>query len=144
MRTDGIERRHDICYIISIMKMDIRKHVKPVRLKQLPAEMRVELKNARLSRDWSQRDLGRHLGLPQMHISGIESGKIVPRFDTLLDYVRGLDYDLLLVPRNLVPAVLGLVREHEASNKPDGGEERSLYAVNEDEPETKEQRSDEI
>jgi hypothetical protein len=87
---------------------------------------------------------GAYLGLPQMHISGIESGKIVPRFDTLLDYVRGLDYDLLLVPRNLVPAVLGLVREHEASNKPDGGEERSLDAVNEDEPETKEQRSDEI
>ena len=126
------------------MNNDIRKHVKPVRLKQLPAEMREELKEARLKRGWSQRDLGRHLGLPQMHISGIESGKVVPRFDTLLDYVRGLDYDLALIPRTLVPAVLALVREHKASNKPGGEEERSLYAVNEDEPETKERRSDEI
>jgi transcriptional regulator with XRE-family HTH domain len=126
------------------MNNDIRKHVKPVRLKQLPAEMREELKKARLKRGWSQRDLGRHLGLPQMHISGIESGKVVPRFDTLLDYVRGLDYDLVLIPRTLVPAVLALVREHKASNKPGREEERSLYAVNEDEPETKERRSDEI
>ena len=126
------------------MNKDIKKHVKPVRLKQLPAELREELKKARLSRGWSQRDLGRNLSLPQMHISGIESGKIVPRFDTLLDYVRGLDYDLLLIPRTLVPAVLALVREHKASNQPDGGEERSLYAVNEDEPEPKERRSDEI
>jgi transcriptional regulator with XRE-family HTH domain len=126
------------------MKNDIRKHVKPVRLKQLPAEMREALKEARLQRGWSQRDLGRHLGLPQMHISGIESGKVVPRFDTLLDYVRSLDYDLLLIPRTLVPAVLALVRELKASNKPGGEEERSLYAENEDEPEMKERRSDEI
>ena len=126
------------------MKMDIRKHVKPMRLEQLPTEMRGQLKKARLSRGWSQRDLGRNLGLPQMHISGIESGKIVPRFNTLLDYVRALDYDLLLIPRTLVPAVLALVREHKASNKPGGGKEGSLYAVNEDEPETKERRSDEI
>jgi transcriptional regulator with XRE-family HTH domain len=126
------------------MKGNIRKHVKPMRLEQLPTEMRGQLKKARLSRGWSQRDLGRNLGLPQMHISGIESGKIVPRFNTLLDYVRVLDYDLLLIPRPLVPAVLALLREHKARNKPDGGEEGSLYAVNEDEPETKERRSDEI
>jgi hypothetical protein len=81
--------------------------------------------------------LGHHLGLPQMHVSGIESGKIVPRFDTLLDYVRGLDYDLVLT-------VLALIREHKASNKPGGEEERSLYAVSEDEPEKKERRSDKI
>jgi len=79
-----------------------------------------------------------------MHVSGIESGKIVPRFDTLLDYVRGLDYDLVLVPRSLVPAVLALILEHKASNKLGGEEERPLYAVSEDEPEKREQRSDEI
>jgi transcriptional regulator with XRE-family HTH domain len=126
------------------MKSDIKKHVRPVRLGQLPTAMREELKKARLNRGWSQRDLGRNLGLPQMHVSGIESGKIVPRFDTLLDYVRSLDYDFLLIPRTLVPAVLALVREHEASKQPGGGEEQSLYAVNEDEPQTKERRSDEI
>jgi transcriptional regulator with XRE-family HTH domain len=126
------------------MRNDIKKHVKPLRLKGLPAEMRQELKEARSNKGWSQRDLGQRLGLPQMHVSGIESGKIVPRFDTLLDYVRGLDHDLVLVPRSLGPAVLALIREHKASNKPGGGEERSLYAVGEDEPEKRERRSDEI
>jgi HTH-type transcriptional regulator / antitoxin HipB len=126
------------------MRDNIKKHIKPLRLKGLPAEMREELKKARTKKGWSQRDLGQRLGLPQMHVSGIESGKIVPRFDTLLDYVRGLDHDLVLVPRSLVPAVLALVREHKASNKPGGEEERSLYAVSEDEPEKKERRSDEI
>lgn len=126
------------------MRNDIKKHIRPLRLGELPAEMRKELKEARNEKGWSQRELGRHLGLPQMHVSGIESGKIVPRFDTLLDYVRGLDYDLVLVPRSLVPAVLALIREHKASSKPGGEEERSLYAVNEDEAEKKERRSDEI
>lgn len=122
---------------------DIKKHVRPLRLEELPAEIREELKEARNNKGWSQRELGRHLGLPQMHVSGIESGKIVPRFDTLLDYVRALDYDLVLVPRSLVPAVLALIREHKASNKPGAEEQRSLYAVI-DEAEKKERRSDEI
>ena len=126
-----------------MMEKNIIKHIKPVRLTELPADMREQLKEARTSRGWSQRELGRHLGLPQMHVSGIESGKIVPRFDTILDYVRGLDYDLLLIPRTLVPAVMALVREHKASDQP-GEEERPLYAVTEDEPETKERRSDEF
>jgi transcriptional regulator with XRE-family HTH domain len=126
------------------MKEDIKKHMRPVRLAELPADMRKELKEARDNRGWSQRELGRYLGIPQMHVSGIESGKIVPRFDTLLDYVRGLDYDLMLVPRTLVPAVMSLIREHKASSRPEGEEERPLYAVNEDEPETKKWHSDEF
>ena len=120
------------------------KHIKKIRPNGLPEEMRAKLKEARSKNGWSQRELGRRLSLPQMHVSGIESGKIVPRYDTLLDYVRSLDYDLLLVPRTLVPAVLALVREHQTSEKSGGDEERSLYAVNEDETESNEWHSDEI
>src|SRR6266852_8432483 len=94
------------------MVRNIKKPINPVRLDGLPADMRRELKEARRKRGWSQAELGRRAGLPQMHISGIESGKIVPRFDTLLDLVRVLDYDLLMVPRALVPAVQALVRDH--------------------------------
>lgn len=126
------------------MRKDIKKHVKPVRLGELPVEMREELKQARLRRGWSQREFGRRIGLPQMHISGIESGKIVPRFDTLLDYVRSLDYDLVLIPRTLVPAVLALLREHKTSSESADEGDRPLYAANEEERETKERGSDEI
>jgi transcriptional regulator with XRE-family HTH domain len=115
-----------------------------MRLDGLPTDMRGELKEARRKNGWSQVELGRRTGLPQMHISGIESGKIVPRFDTLLDLVRVLDYDLLMVPRALVPAVQALIRDQRNQTQHGGGEERSLYAAENDEPGTQERKRDEL
>jgi len=106
-----------------------------MRLNGLPEALRLELVEARRQRGWSQVDLGRRVGLPQAHISGIESGKIVPRFDTLLDLVRVLDRDLLMVPRTLVPAMQALIREHRSQdrNMEDDEGERPLYATEADE-----------
>lgn len=109
------------------MKTDIKKHIKPLRLKGLPENMRRSLIAARLNRRWSQAELGRRIGLPQAHISGIEAGKVAPRFDTLLDLVRILGHDLLLTPRSLVPAVQALIRDEGQET-----EERALYADNEE------------
>jgi transcriptional regulator with XRE-family HTH domain len=112
-------------------------HVKRTRLNGLPDALRRELIEERHKRGWSQAGLGKRLGLPQTHISGIETGKVVPRFDTLLDLVRVLDRDLLMVPRTLVPAVQALVRDY---RRPDHGNdaaegERPLYAANDEEDE---------
>ena len=109
-------------------------HIKSNRLKELPEDVRRDLVEARQKRGWSQAELGRHVGLPQVHISGIETGKVVPRFNTLLDLVRVLDYDLLLVPRSLVPAVQSMIRDqrHPDRNATEEGE-RPLYATEEDE-----------
>jgi transcriptional regulator with XRE-family HTH domain len=113
------------------------KHIKSMRLDGLPEDLRHSLKEARRARNWSQEAFGRQVDLPQAHISGIEAGKIVPRIDTLLDLVRALDFDLMLVPRALVPAVQALVRDHrrgeDGGDHDDDGEERSLYADVEDE-----------
>ena len=111
------------------MKRDSKKHIKPLRLRGLPADLRDHIKEARAKRGWGQRELGAAVGLPQPHISAIESGEIVPRFDTLLDIVRVLDLDLLLVPRSLVPAVQSLIH---AQKEPESAE-KSLYAADEDE-----------
>jgi transcriptional regulator with XRE-family HTH domain len=125
------------------MKKDIKRHVKPLRLEGLPEDLRLALKEARVTRRWSQRELGSRLGLPQMHISGIESGKIVPRYDTLLELVRILDRDLLMVPRALVPVVQSLIRDHLRHDQGGEGEERPLYGTGDDEQKTPE-RPDEV
>ena len=125
------------------MRNNITRHIKPLRPEGLPEEMRLALKAARAARGWSQRELGNRLGLPQMHISGIESGKIVPRYDTLLELVRILDHDLLMVPRALVPAVQSLVRDHLTKHQ-GGSEERPLYGSGDDEEKTQERHADEV
>src|SRR4051794_39308713 len=88
-------------YIVSIMRTDSKKGIKPLRQKALPEELRRALILAREKRGWSQRDLASRLSVGQRHISGIESGKIVPRYDTILEIVRMLDRDLIMVPRAL-------------------------------------------
>lgn len=122
------------------MENDTNKHIKPLRLEGLPEDMRRELKEARVKRGWSQRELGSRLGLPQTHISGIESGRIVPRYDTLLELVRILDRDLLMVPRALVPAVQSLIRDYLRESGKGESEERPLYAVEDEEPKSDEER----
>ena len=104
--------------------------------------MRRALKEAREKRGWTQRDLASRAGLTQTHISGIESGKIVPRYDTLLELVRILDRDLLMVPRALVPVVQSLIRDHLQPDQKGEGDDRSLYADDTDEESNKEPRDE--
>ena len=126
------------------MENNIKKDIKSLRLKALPEDIRHTLKQARERHGWSQRNLASRVGLTQKHISGIESGRIVPRYDTLLELVRILGWDLMMVPRALIPAVQSMIRDH---LRPDGGggsDERPLYAVDDDEREPQERREDEL
>ena len=95
----------------------------------LPVDLTRKLVEARHAHRWTQRELAGQVGLPQVHISKIETGKVIPRYDTLLEIVRVLDHDLILVPRNLVPAVQTLIRDAGTfgSSRVDEGE-RPLYA----------------
>jgi len=128
-------------YIVSFMIMDEKKGVKLLRSKALPAELRRALIETRQKHSWSQRDLASRLGIGQRHISGIESGKIVPRYDTLLEMVRMLDRDLIMVPRALVPVVQSIVRDHHKDQEGEG-EERSLYAADRDNDSSQEPRDE--
>lgn len=112
-----------------------------LRTKGLPEDLRKRLKEARRKRRWGQRKLAAQVGLAQPHISSIESGEIVPRFDTLVEIARVLDLDLLLVPRSLVPAVQSLIR---ASDEPDEPEERPLYGTGDEEAGAESERHDEF
>lgn len=126
------------------MRHNITKHIKPLRLGALPHGMRGALRDAREERGWTQRELASRVGLTQTHISGIESGKIVPRYDTLLELVRILDHDLLMVPRALVPVVQSLIRDHMRPDQNGDGEERALYADDDESEGSTEEPRDEV
>src|SRR5262249_36952589 len=111
----------------------MESHIGKRRLQGLPADLRHTLVEARHRHQWSQRELATKVGLPQVHISAIETGKVAPTFNTLLDLVRVLGFDLLLVPRPLVPAVQSIIRDSEHAQRQDAGEgERPLYTAEED------------
>ncbi len=68
------------------------------------------LKAAREASGISQRDLSAKAGVPQSHISKIESGGTDIRLSSLIELARALDLELTLVPRKLLPAVEGILR----------------------------------
>ncbi|MCB1394120.1 MULTISPECIES: helix-turn-helix domain-containing protein [unclassified Nitrobacter] len=67
------------------------------------------LRAAREQTGLSQRDLSARIGVPQSHISKIESGGTDLRLSSLVELARALDYELVLVPRKLLPAVEAIV-----------------------------------
>lgn len=68
----------------------------------------LSLKQARADHRLSQRELSAKIGVPQSHISKIENGKVDLQASSLIDFARALDLEVMLVPRNLVPAVTAL------------------------------------
>ncbi len=68
------------------------------------------LKKARERKGLSQRSLSARTGLPQSHISKIESGGTDIRLSSLIELARVLDLELKLVPRKAVAAVETVVR----------------------------------
>ncbi len=67
------------------------------------------LKAARLARKLSQRALGAKAGIPQSHLSNIEAGRVDLTASSLIALARALELDLMLVPRQLVPAVKSIL-----------------------------------
>ena len=116
--------------------------MKPVRLKSLPENIRREIRRARLERHWSQSELGEKIGLAQRHVSVIETGKIAPRYDTLIEILRVLDLDLALVPRELLSAVRALVRDYRDRDATGVSGERSLYAAEDGDDDEEERWND--
>lgn len=72
------------------------------------------LKAARLEKGLSQRALSQRIGVPQSHISRIESGQVDLKTSSLVEIARALGFELTLVPRSLVPAVEALSRSSQA------------------------------
>lgn len=76
-------------------------------------EIAKTLKAARESKGLSQRELSIKSGVPQSHISKIESGVVDLRTSSLISLARDLGLELALIPRKTVPAVKSIVRTNE-------------------------------
>jgi HTH-type transcriptional regulator / antitoxin HipB len=69
------------------------------------------LKQARLAKGWSQRELGTRAHIPQSHISRIEAGAVDLQLSSLIELARTLELEVTLTPRAALPAVKSVVRQ---------------------------------
>ena len=69
------------------------------------------LREARKKKGISQGALSSKTGIPQSHISKIESGTVDLRISALNELSRNLDLELMLVPRQLVPTFKALLSD---------------------------------
>jgi HTH-type transcriptional regulator / antitoxin HipB len=77
-----------------------------------------QLQGARKAKKLSQHDLGQALVLPQSHISKIESGKTDLRLSNLENIAHFLGFELMLVPKGLVPYFESTIAGKDMSHTP--------------------------
>lgn len=68
------------------------------------------LKDARVRKGYSQRELSARSGVPQSHISKIESGGVDLRLSSLIAIARVLDLEVLVAPKKSVPAINAVIK----------------------------------
>ncbi|MCE2597098.1 helix-turn-helix transcriptional regulator [Motilimonas cestriensis] len=89
------------------------------------------LREARIQKGLSQRELSAISGVPQSHISKIESGNVDLRVSSLITLSRVLDLELFVAPKKYVPAIKSIIRSSQGIN--DDGEQMSpAYKIEED------------
>lgn len=75
-------------------------------------EIAASVREARIAKALTQKELGQRVGLPQSHISKIEKGTVDLKLSSLVEIARAIDLEITLVPRKALPAVEGAVRAH--------------------------------
>lgn len=89
------------------------------------------LRDARIRKGFSQRELSARSGIPQSHISKIESGSVDLRVSSLIALARVLDLELLVVPKKSVPAIQSIIRSSNGTHA-EGEHVSPAYRLEED------------
>ena len=76
------------------------------------------LKAARVAKGWSQRTLSQKVGIPQSHISKIESGAVDLKTSNLMEMARTLDMEVMLVPRTMIITIRSLLSQETIKDTP--------------------------
>ena len=90
------------------------------------------LQAARDRRGLTQRAFAEKAGTTQARVSKIENGDTDARLSTIIEFARTLDLELMLVPRQHIPAVKAILA-HAAPD--DALEPRPAYSLDEDDGE---------
>lgn len=77
------------------------------------------LQEARKHKGFSQRELSARSGVPQSHISKIESGNVDIRISSLISLARVLDMELFLAPKKTAPAIQSIIRTSQTAHHGD-------------------------
>lgn len=86
-----------------------------------------QLKETRENMGISQRELSTRAGVPQSHISKIESGNVDLRLSSLVAISRVLELELALIPRKYFSAVNSIIDG--ASSETSGQPPRPAYSL---------------
>jgi transcriptional regulator with XRE-family HTH domain len=78
------------------------------------------LREARVRKGFSQRELSTRSGVPQSHISKIESGGVDLRMSSLIALARALELELFVVPKKSVPGISSIIRSGQGINAING------------------------
>lgn len=92
------------------------------------------LRKARIDKGFSQRELSVRSGVPQSHISKIESGAVDLRVSSLIAIARVLDLELFLVPKKSVPAIKSIIKySHNKAKQDETNDISPAYTLDGDE-----------
>ncbi|WP_111976916.1 helix-turn-helix domain-containing protein [Algibacillus agarilyticus] len=86
------------------------------------------LREARARKGFSQRELSARSGVPQSHISKIESGGVDLRMSSLIALARVLDLELFVAPKKSVPAIKSIIRSSQGSSNNGINDEAELMS----------------
>jgi transcriptional regulator with XRE-family HTH domain len=84
-----------------------------------------QIKAAREGKGLSQRALAERVGIPQGHISRIENANVDLQASSLIQIARALDLELMLIPRNALPAIEALRRRRPIDETPAASRNRT-------------------
>lgn len=96
------------------------------------AHISERLREARLAKKLSQRALSKLAGVPQSHISKIESNQVDLRLSSLVAMANALGLEVILVPRKAMPVVESVARQSMLSASEAGSEPKPAYTLDDE------------
>lgn len=104
--------------MLSYIKLYVRYMKVDQRMTYATEQIAASLKEARENKGLSQRELSKRSGVPQSHISKIETSGVDLRLSSLAALAHALDLELALIPRKAAPAVRSIARSTGGRSQP--------------------------